>query len=141
MNVLVLNGPNLNLLGEREPDVYGKENLEDLRVFLSQKFQDIQFEFYQSNIEGELINALHRARLTQDGVVFNPGAFAHYAIALRDAIKSIEIPVVEVHLSNIASREEFRRGSVVAPVCIGQISGFGFTSYLLGIEALRNTEK
>lgn len=136
MNILILNGPNLNLLGEREPDVYGTATLSDLEQYVRKEFPDVQFDFVQSNIEGELIGTLHEARQARDGVVFNPGGYSHYSIALRDAVAGIGIPVVEVHLSNIHAREDFRRQSVVAAACIGQVSGFGFHSYVLGVRAL-----
>lgn len=134
--ILVLNGPNLNLLGEREPSVYGKETLSDIEKTLRKAFPKVQIELRQSNVEGELVNMIQAARKKFDGVVFNPGAYTHYSIALRDAIAAISIPVVEVHLSNIHAREDFRKNSMIAPACIGQISGFGGHSYVLGITAL-----
>ncbi|HOD14212.1 MAG TPA: type II 3-dehydroquinate dehydratase [Spirochaetota bacterium] len=135
--ILVVNGPNLNLLGTREPEIYGDKTLEDVkRLMLSAaEGYDITLEFFQSNVEGDIINYLHQNR-SADGVVINPAAFTHTSIALRDAIAATGIPAVEVHLSNIHAREEFRRVSYVAPVCIGQISGFGIQSYLLGLLAL-----
>lgn len=140
--ILILNGPNLNLLGEREPAVYGKETLVDIEKMLTKSFPKIQLEFRQSNVEGELINMIQSARKKFNAIVFNPGAYTHYSIALRDAIASIAIPVVEVHLSNIHAREDFRKNSMIAPACIGQISGFGSYSYALGIiAALRILEK
>lgn len=133
---LILNGPNLNLLGVREPAVYGHETLDSIEADLRRRFPSVTWRFCQSNIEGELISALQDARKDCDGVVFNPGAYSHYAIALRDAVAAINLPVVEVHLSNIYAREEFRRYSVIAPVCIGQVSGFGSYGYALGVDAL-----
>lgn len=137
MRVLVLNGPNLNLLGEREPEVYGAMRLSDVEAALSSLADDLGVEvvFSQSNSEGKLIDALHESRHTCDAVVFNPGAYTHYSYALRDAVASISIPVVEVHLSNVHAREQFRAVSVIAPACAGQIAGFGLDSYLLGLRA------
>jgi len=138
MNILVLHGPNLNLLGLREPDVYGKETLDDI----NRKLQDIarennvELRIFQSNVEGDLINALHEARLWADGVLINPGAYTHYSYALRDAIAAIAKPTLEVHLSNVHKREEFRHTSVLAPVCVGQVLGLGWRSYTLGLTAL-----
>lgn len=138
MKLLILSGPNLNLLGTREPEIYGSETLEDversLREFVAAR--GIALKFKQSNSEGALIDALHEARLECAGVVFNPGGYTHTSVALRDAISAIAIPVVEVHLSNVHAREEFRKRSYLAPVCIGTISGFGTNSYRLGVDAL-----
>lgn len=135
--VLVLNGPNLNLLGVREPGVYGSKTLADVeaQVIELAAAWDCAILFKQSNHEGELIDALHAAMGDCDAVVFNPGAYTHTSYALRDAVSSIGIPVVEIHLSNVAARESFRRQSVIAPACVGQISGFGVDSYLLGLKA------
>lgn len=144
IKILVLHGPNLNLLGEREPEVYGTMTLRGLNARLKNavsapnlsEAEGVQLEFYQSNSEGKLIDALHRGRKKFDGVVFNPGAYTHYSIALRDAVASIGIPVVEVHLSEISKREKFRHLSVIAPVCVSQISGLGWKSYWEGIKVL-----
>lgn len=137
--ILVVNGPNLNLLGTREPEIYGGKTLDDVKNLLvsAAEGRDVVLDFFQSNVEGDIINYLHQNR-SADGVVINPAAFTHTSIALRDAIAATGIPAVEVHLSNIHAREEFRRVSYVAPVCIGQISGFGIQSYLLGLLAILN---
>lgn len=135
--VLILNGPNLNLLGTREKAVYGMETLEDIakRTNAEAAKLNIEVEFIQTNHEGEIIDKIHAARGTVDVIVINPGAYTHYSIAIRDAIKAVEIPTIEIHLSNIHAREEFRSHSVIAPVCVGQICGFGSNSYILGLNA------
>jgi len=135
--ILVLNGPNLNLLGTREPEKYGRTTLEELEVKLQRSFPDVQLSFYQSNHEGDLIDRLHQAQESgMSGVVFNPGAYTHTSVALRDAITAIDLPVVEVHISNIHARESFRHFSYLAPVCAGQISGLGIEGYSLALRWL-----
>lgn len=138
MKVLVINGPNLNLLGEREPEVYGEDSLQSINDSLLFHAKDLNCEisFFQNNSEGRIIDELHDARLKYDGVILNAGAYTHYSYAIRDAIAAINIPVIEVHLSNINNRDEFRKTSVIAPVCAGSIAGFGRRSYELALRAM-----
>jgi 3-dehydroquinate dehydratase II len=138
MQILVLHGANLNMLGRREPEIYGRLSLDDINRILSEdaKALGVSLEILQSNHEGILIDAIHKSLDYKDGIVINPGAFTHTSIALRDAIAAVNIPTVEVHLSNIYKREEFRHHSMIAPVAIGQISGFGAESYRLGLRAI-----
>lgn len=136
--ILILNGPNLNLLGIREKSVYGADTLativDDLHAYAVEK--GVELYDFQANSEGALVDAIHEARSWADGIVFNAGAYTHYSIALRDAIAGTQVPTVEVHISNVHAREEFRHKSVLAPVCVGVIAGFGRDSYFLGIDAL-----
>ena len=142
MKIIVINGPNLNMLGKREPTVYGNNTLEDLENYIRNEFKEkIDVEFFQSNYEGAIIDMLHKANDEFDGVVINPGAFTHYSYAIHDAIKSIKTKVVEVHISNVHQREDFRQKSVTAAACIGQISGLGFYGYILGINAILNINR
>lgn len=136
--ILLLHGPNLNLLGTRQPEVYGKITLDEINELARKHVARHKIELWaeQSNHEGALIDILHLARMRVSGVVFNPGAYTHTSIALRDAISAVNLPVVEIHLSNVHAREEFRHTSLLAPVCVGQICGFGWRSYLLGLDAL-----
>ena len=136
--ILLLHGPNLNLLGTREPELYGSTTMADVnsRVTAAAAQRNVEVRTFQSNHEGALVDALHDARTWADGVIFNPGAYTHTSIALRDAIAGTGLAVVEVHLSNVHVREAFRHKSMLAPACVGQISGFGWRSYLLGLEAI-----
>lgn len=140
LKILVLHGPNLNLTGFREPDLYGKIPLEDVDAMIQDaaKALDIEVRILQSNHEGVLIDAIHDCRKWANGIVINAGGLTHYSISLRDALVAIRVPVVEVHLSNIHSREEFRRHSMIAPITIGQIVGFGGKGYVLALEALHD---
>lgn len=143
MRIIIINGPNLNFLGTREPEIYGTETLEEIESKI-QKYaeqQKVECTFFQSNSEGELIDRIQQAYMDKvDGIVLNPAAYTHYSYAIHDAVKSVDVPTVEVHLSAIHARESFRKDSVVAPACIGQISGFGATGYLLAIQALKEVK-
>lgn len=140
MKVLLINGPNINMLGIREKDIYGSMSYDKLCSTLDKKAEDLNIDLtiYQSNIEGEIINTIQEAFEIYDGIIINPGAYTHYSIAIYDALKAVNIPTVEVHISNIYAREEFRKKSVTAPACIGQISGFGIDSYVLALIGLKN---
>ena len=134
MKIAVINGPNLNLLGKREPEIYGVETLSDIENMLKEKFSSVRLDFFQSNSEGVIIDKLQS--LDCDGAIINPGAFTHYSYALRDCISAVDYPVIEVHLSNVAAREEFRSKSVIAPVCAGSIAGLGVFGYELAVRAI-----
>ena len=136
--ILVLHGPNLNLLGTREPEIYGSTTLDDINEMIAERAAEVGIEtaFYQSNHEGDLVDAIQQANHKFDFIIFNAAAFTHYSIALRDAIAAIDVPVIEVHISNIHQREEFRHTSVLAPVAMGQICGLGVESYLAALEAI-----
>ena len=143
MKFLVINGPNLNLLGLREPAIYGSRDFAALQDFIRAAAREagVEVELFQSNHEGAIIDAIQEADGMFDGIVINPGAYAHYSYAIRDAIKAITVPVVEVHISDIEKREEFRHLSVTAPVCIAQIRGHGFESYTMGIDLLAGAKQ
>ena len=135
--ILILNGPNLNLQGKRDTDIYGTTTFEEYTATLAERFAGrVAFDYFQSNIEGELINAIHSSVGVYDGIVLNAGGYTHTSVALRDAISAVSTPVVEVHISSILAREEFRHISMIAPVAKGSIMGFGLDSYRLGVEAL-----
>lgn len=133
---MIINGPNLNLLGRREPDIYGSNSFEAYLDELRKKMPDVNIDYYQSNIEGELINKMQEVGFTYDGIVLNAGAYTHTSIALQDCIRSLKAPVVEVHISNVHKREEFRHKSMISCACLGVICGFGLDSYRLAIEGI-----
>ena len=137
MKIQIINGPNINLLGKREPGIYGAESFEHYYERLKQRYTDVEFSYYQSNIEGELINKIHEVGFDIDGIVLNSGAYTHTSIALQDAIRAVTSPVIEVHISNVHQREEFRHKSMISCACKGVICGFGLDSYRLAVEALR----
>ena len=138
MKLLILNGPNLNLQGRREKSVYGAESFEEFVPRLRALYSAHTIDYAQSNIEGELIDILHKAEGEYDGVLFNAGGYTHTSVALRDAVGAIAVPVIEIHISNVAAREDFRHTSLLGATCIGTIAGFGLDSYRLGIEAILN---
>ncbi len=137
MHIHIINGPNLNLLGKREPDIYGASSFDEFFKKLSTQFPEISFSYFQSNIEGELINNLHEHGFSGEGIIFNAGGYTHTSVAISDAVAAITTPVIEVHISNVFAREEYRHVSLIAKNCLGSISGFGLQSYVLAVEALR----
>ena len=138
MKIQIINGPNLNLLGVREPSVYGNATFGDYLAQLKSKYPDAEIEYFQSNVEGEMINKIHEVGFSYDGIVLNAGAYTHTSVALLDAIKAVSTPVIEVHISNVHQREEFRHKSMISAGCKGVICGFGLDSYRLAVEAILN---
>ncbi len=136
MRISIINGPNLNLTGQREPEIYGTQSLESYQRLLTVAFPEMEFTFFQSNIEGNIIDEIHRAGQEADAIVINAGAYSHYSLAIADALRAVAIPAVEVHMSNVYEREPERHHSAIAPACVGVIAGFGLDSYRLAIEAL-----
>lgn len=134
--IIIINGPNLNLLGKREPEKYGHQDFESYLLALKKIYSDIQLDYFQSNVEGELINKLHEVGFAFDGIIINPGGYSHTSVALSDAIAAIKVPVIEVHITNIYAREEYRHTSLTGKNCIGVISGFGLISYELALSYL-----
>lgn len=141
MRIQIINGPNINLLGKREPSIYGAVSFEDYLVTLRALYPDVLIDYYQSNIEGEMINKIHEIGFSYDGIVLNAGAYTHTSIALQDAIRAVTTPVIEVHISNVHTREEFRHKSMISCACMGVICGFGLDSYRLAMEALLHVKK
>ncbi|MEO7990953.1 MAG: type II 3-dehydroquinate dehydratase [Chryseolinea sp.] len=136
MKIQIINGPNLNLLGKREPSVYGNQSFEDFFVTLKSRFANIELHYYQSNVEGEIINKLHEVGFSFDGIIINAGAYTHTSVAIHDAIGAIKTPVAEVHISNVYAREEFRHKSLITSKCVGMITGFGMEGYAMAIDFL-----
>lgn len=136
MRIQIINGPNLNLLGKREPEKYGYISFEDYLMTLQSLYPEIKFDYYQSNIEGELIDKIHNSGFSADGIILNPGGYTHTSVSVADAVASVKSPVVEVHITNISAREEFRHVSLVGRFCAGSITGFGLDGYRLAAEAL-----
>lgn len=141
MKIQIINGPNINLLGKREPSVYGSRSFDDYLKELVERYPQVEFSYYQSNVEGEMINKIHEVGFDCDGIVLNAGAYTHTSIALQDAIRAVTTPVIEVHISNVHQREEFRHKSMISCACVGVICGFGLDSYRLGVEALLENVK
>ena len=141
MKIQIINGPNINLLGKREPSVYGSCSFDDYLKELVERYPQVEFSYYQSNVEGEMIYKIHEVGFDYDGIVLNAGAYTHTSIALQDAIRAVTSPVIEVHISNVHQREEFRHKSMISCACVGVICGFGLDSYRLGVEALLENVK
>lgn len=141
MNIIIINGPNLNLLGKREPGIYGSQSFEDYLEILRARYPEVNIEYYQSNVEGELIDTIQETGFISDGIVLNAGAYTHTSVAIADAIRAIKCPVIEVHISNTHKREEFRHKSYLTAACLGTILGFGMDSYRLAVEALIELDK
>lgn len=139
-NILVIHGPNINMVGVRETGIYGTESYNSINTRIQKQAEELgmHVDIFQSNLEGAIIDKIHSAMDVYEGILINAGAYTHYSIAIRDAIKSVQVPTIEIHLSNVHAREEFRTKSVIAPVCVGQICGFGGDSYILGLYALNN---
>lgn len=135
MKIILINGPNLNLLGVREKTIYGNQSFDEYYVKLKERFPQIEFDYFQSNVEGEIVNKLHEVGFSADGIIINAGAYTHTSVAIRDAISGINSTVIEVHISNILTRESFRHESMIGPVCKGSIMGFGLDSYRLAVES------
>ena len=141
MKIQIINGPNINLLGKREPSVYGSRSFDDFFKELVERYPQVEFSYYQSNVEGEMINKIHEVGFDCDGIVLNAGAYTHTSIALQDAIRAVTSPVIEVHISNVHQREEFRHKSMISCACVGVICGFGLDSYRFAVEALLENVK
>jgi len=141
MKIQIINGPNINLLGKREPSIYGAVSFDEYLVELKERYPEIEIQYYQSNVEGELINKMHEIGFDYDGIILNAGAYTHTSIALQDAIRAIKSPVIEVHISNVHAREAFRHVSMISSACLGVICGFGLDSYRLALEALLKKNK
>ncbi|MEQ1584706.1 MAG: type II 3-dehydroquinate dehydratase [Cyclobacteriaceae bacterium] len=140
MKIQIINGPNLNLLGKREPETYGKQSFEEYFSQLKSRFPDVELHYYQSNVEGELINKLHEVGFSFDGIILNAGAYTHTSVAIHDAIAAIKTRVVEVHISNVYAREEFRHKSLITSKCVGLITGFGMEGYAMGLQFIQNSK-
>ena len=136
MKIIIINGPNLNLLGRREPEKYGHSSFEDYLSILRSRYTDIVFEYFQSNVEGEIINEIQKSESVYDGIILNAGGYTHTSVSITDAISAVKLPIIEVHITNISAREEFRHTSLIGRSCAGSIAGFGLDSYRLAVEAL-----